>query len=237
MNYAQSIPGRTEGRGIGIIDTRKYIEIIDAVKLLERSKSWNKKKTIELQNWFSDYLNWLMKSEHGMSEQAKENNHGTWYDVQVIYYALFVNHEELAKEMLQQSVSQRTKLQIDLLGKQPYELSRTRSFSYSVFNLEALILLGKMGEMTGLGPWSDDPVSKRKIRLASDFLLKYITHFEDWPYKQITPVEWDRLLTVVTDASKLLDISEYASYIQYLEENLKSNDRVIITKMLINEEN
>jgi hypothetical protein len=37
LNYGQSIPGRTEGRFIGIIDGRSFAELVDAIALLETS--------------------------------------------------------------------------------------------------------------------------------------------------------------------------------------------------------
>jgi len=231
MNYAQSIPGITEGRGIGIIETRRYIKIIDAVKLLEGSKSWNRRMTKSLRSWFSDYLEWLVNSENGLDEQAKENNHGTWYDVQVIYYAGFTGKHKLARNTLQKAVESRVNSQIDLFGKQPHELSRTRSFSYSAFNLEALILIGKLGEMAGDGPWGGDPDAAEKIRLACDFLFKYIDRIEEWPYEQITPVEWGRLVPVLSEASRLFDAPGYNLYLESIEDKMQSNDRLIFTNI------
>ncbi len=35
LNYGQAIPGKTEGRGIGIIDTKGLVNLIDGVQLLK----------------------------------------------------------------------------------------------------------------------------------------------------------------------------------------------------------
>ena len=40
LNYGQAIPGRTKGRGIGIIETRKLDKIVDALILFSGSKEF-----------------------------------------------------------------------------------------------------------------------------------------------------------------------------------------------------
>ena len=230
LTYAQSIPGILDGRGIGIIDTRRYIEIIDAITILERSHSWNSRKSKRLQEWFSEYLYWLVNSDHGKDERAKKNNHGTWYDLQIVCYANFTGNHELARKIIRQSGPERIDIQIDSLGRQEFELVRTRSFSYSVFNLEALINLGRMGEMIGEENWGDASHAS-KVKSACDFLFSYTEKMEDWPYEQITPVEWSRLLPLIKEAGRLFKTNEYNIFVEYLEEKLKPNDRLIITKI------
>jgi hypothetical protein len=44
LNYGQSIPGRTEGRFIGIIDGRSFAVLVDAIALLETSGALTRKK-------------------------------------------------------------------------------------------------------------------------------------------------------------------------------------------------
>ena len=40
LRYGQAIPGVTDGRGIGLIDTRELSSIADAVGLLRPSRAW-----------------------------------------------------------------------------------------------------------------------------------------------------------------------------------------------------
>src|SRR5689334_3257121 len=40
LTYAQAIPGITEGRGIGIIETRGLIRLLDAIRMLDPSPTW-----------------------------------------------------------------------------------------------------------------------------------------------------------------------------------------------------
>ena len=40
LNYGQAVPGRTDGRGAGIVDTAGLIHLVDAAILLEASAAW-----------------------------------------------------------------------------------------------------------------------------------------------------------------------------------------------------
>ena len=40
LSYGQSVPGRSDGRGPGIIDTRGFMLVIDSVELLDDSVGW-----------------------------------------------------------------------------------------------------------------------------------------------------------------------------------------------------
>jgi hypothetical protein len=59
LNFGQGIPCRTQGRGIGIIETRELYRMIDAAILLQKSSSWTSADHQGLKMWFSEYLTWL----------------------------------------------------------------------------------------------------------------------------------------------------------------------------------
>lgn len=145
LRYAQFIPGVNDGRGIGLIETRGLAELIDAIGLLGGSKSWNAADQKQLQAWFDQFLTWMLESKNGRDEAASENNHGTFYDVQTASFALFVGKKDLAKQILQSSQQKRITRQIEPDGRQPLELERTRSWSYSVMNLEGWVSLCPAG--------------------------------------------------------------------------------------------
>ncbi len=173
LKYAQHIPGITEGRGVGIIDTRSFMRIADAVGLISNSKYWTAQDQNELQEWFNQYLKWLLESNHGQKEAASKNNHGTWYDVQAVYFALYAGEEEVAKEVLRKFKFIRITNQIEPDGRQPQELERTRAFSYSTFNLEAMFSAAKLGDIVGMDIWNFETEDGRGIRKAFEFLIPY----------------------------------------------------------------
>ena len=113
LKYAQVIPGRNNVRGTGIIDTHDLPELVDSVGLLTGSKAWNEKDQKDLQNWFDAYLAWLVESPEGRAEARAQNNHGSWYDVQVASYALFLDRKHLATTVLKDFSAKRIAQQIE----------------------------------------------------------------------------------------------------------------------------
>jgi hypothetical protein len=97
MNYAQMIPGVVDGRGIGIIDTAGWYQLIDALGLLNGSKSFTETDQEGLQTWYKSYVDWLWTSKNGEDEYNATNNHGTWYDTQFQSCALFAGNAPAAK--------------------------------------------------------------------------------------------------------------------------------------------
>jgi hypothetical protein len=82
--FGQAIPGVTEGRGIGILDTRELARIADAVALMRGAPGWSAADERGLREWARTYLTWLRTSEQGKDEADERNNHGMWYDAQLV---------------------------------------------------------------------------------------------------------------------------------------------------------
>jgi len=101
MNYSQFIPGKSEGRGTGIIDTHWFALIVDDLGLLESSKSWTKEDDSKIKLWFGQYLDWLITSKNGKDESNAKNNHGSWYDVQVVQLPYFLTRLIWQKKYLE----------------------------------------------------------------------------------------------------------------------------------------
>ncbi len=154
LKYAQAILGLNEGRGIGIIETRGLPRLIDAIGLLSGSKAWTKADQQGVVTWFEKYLQWLLESKPGRDEAAAKNNHGTFYDVQVASLACFVGQREVATKILRASMQKRIAAQVELDGRQPLELDRTRGWGYSLMNLRGLFELAALGESAELDLWN-----------------------------------------------------------------------------------
>lgn len=188
LQYAQAIPGINTGRGIGLIETSGLTQVVDAVGLLAGSKAWTKADQRGLQDWFARFLQWMLGSKNGRDEAAAKNNHGTYYDMQIASFALFVGKRELARGILQGARQKRVATQIEPDGRQPLELARTRSWSYSVMNLRGLIQLAVLGEHLGVDLWNYETADGRGIRKALDYLLPFALGGQKWPYQQLG--EW-----------------------------------------------
>ena len=187
LNYAQGIPGVNTGRGTGIIEGRNLAAAADAAGLLAGSAAWTRKDHEALHAWLGTYLDWLLTSKNGQDEANARNNHGTLYDVQAIRLALVLGRTEVARRIAEAAAKKRIAVQIEPDGKQPLELERTASFSYSRFNLEALFALATLSEPVGVDLWHC-PFSDGRyaLRAALDFLLPYVAdRSKKWPYEQI----------------------------------------------------
>jgi hypothetical protein len=188
LRYAQAIPGVTEGRGIGIIDTRHLPQLADAIQLLDGSPAWARRDRDQVAAWLRAYLDWLRTSEHGREERAAQNNHGTWYDAQVAALALHVGDTSLARQVLAGSAMRRIAAQIAPDGRQPLELARTRPLHYSVFNLDAFTQLAEMARHAGADIWGYAAPNGASLRGA----LRYVARFADptvaRPNPEVVPV-------------------------------------------------
>jgi hypothetical protein len=188
LQYAQAILGINDGRGIGIIESRGLTRVIDAIGLLETSAAWNPEDDRALREWFSRFLAWMRESRNGRDEAAAKNNHGTYYDAQVACYALFLDRMDIAREVLSAARERRIAAQIEPDGRQPLELARTRSWGYSVMNVDGLIQLATLGEHAGIDLWGYRTPDGRSIRAALLYLAPYAFGERKWPDQQIT--EW-----------------------------------------------
>ena len=198
LEYAQAIPGICDGRGIGIIDTLRLGQIVDAVGLLANSDTWTDDDQRGMVAWCRDYLHWLQTSEKGITESNEHNNHGTWYDVQAAALALFTDQTRIAHDILLASIDKRVAAHIDAEGRQPHELRRTRSFNYSVMNLKGMFDLATLGTHVDVDLWGcsgDD--GRAYLRQALTWLSDTALSAEPWPYEQITEMDTLTLTAIV----------------------------------------
>ena len=185
FEFAQAIRGVNTGRGLGLIESRLFTKVVDAVGLLAESTTWTKDDERQLKQWFSAFLDWMLSSKHGHEEASAKNNHGTYYDIQVASFALFLEKKDLAREVVQEAKTKRIAVQIEPDGRQPLELARTKAWSYSVGNLSGLMSLARLGELVDVDLWHFRTPDGRSIRAGLDFLVPYSDGREKWPYKQI----------------------------------------------------
>jgi hypothetical protein len=186
LNFAQAIPGRSAGRGIGIIDTVSLIYLVDSIGLLGQSKAWTADDQKAMVAWFDAYLDWMLTSKNGKDEAAATNNHGVWYDAQVTAYALLARKTDLARQMVESAKSKRIVAQIRDDGSMPRELARTNSLSYSLYNLTAFFNLANLGKHVGVDLWNYPPKQAPRLRKALDYLAPYVDPDKHWPHEQIS---------------------------------------------------
>lgn len=200
LNFGQAIKGKTEGRGAGMIDTRHFVKLIDAIGLLQGSKSWQVKDEEGMKEWFRQFLQWMQTSKNGIDELNAANNHGAWYDAQRLSMALFIGDNELANKVVLNAAGRLDK-QLDDNGYFPEELERTISLHYTSFVMEAFFNIAEMSLHTNHNLWTMVTPSGKSLQKAFEVLHPYLTKEKEWPHQQIKPFDSEEAYFLLESAA------------------------------------
>ena len=189
--YAQAIPGICDGRSIGLIDFRDSFEIMNSVRLLDAMGKIPSEYVTALEKWYTDFTDWMLTHEYGVDEDNQHNNHGTWYDVQILAAAVFTGRPALAKKIITTAYPRRFLSQIEKTGAQPHELARTSGMGYSLMNQYGYATLAVIAQRAGDARFfaRDEAAGDNLIKLAVDYLYPYIKKPEDFPFEQIHTIK------------------------------------------------
>jgi Alginate lyase len=179
--YAQAIKGRFTGRGVGIIDTIHFMEVVQAILAMEKSKAANPEIIQACRNWFAQYLVWLQEHPYGQTEKKAENNHGTCWLMQVSCFAKFTKNDTLLTRC-RQEFEQILEAQIDANGSFPRELKRTKPYGYSLFNLDAFATLCQLLSTPQRNYWNYQTTGGKSIQKGIAFLYPFVHDKFAWPY-------------------------------------------------------
>lgn len=173
LRYAQAIPGRCDGRGIGIIDTTGFIDLLRTLRAVSPAMriagEWSVDDDNAMRTWVSAFVDWLLSSPLGLDERREHNNHGTWYDAQVAWFALYADRPSITFEIVSTVLTNRIARHIEPDGSQPHELARTRPIAYACFNLRGLMELADAGAEVGIDLWNAQTPDGRSIRRACEW--------------------------------------------------------------------
>ncbi|AXY72949.1 hypothetical protein D3H65_02755 [Paraflavitalea soli] len=227
LNYGQAIPGINDGRGIGIIETIALTNIADAAGLLKGSKAWPLQDHQALQQWYKEYLQWMLTSKNGKEEHAAKNNHGTWYYVQVVDFALFCGDKAKAHELAEES-KKRMDSQLTAEGQMPLELERTAALGYSTFNLRAWFTLAGLASQAGTDLWNYTTSKGAGLRTALDWLTPYAFGEKAWTWQQINRYNKEDMLPVVAQAGTIWKAPAYTARAEQLVKTVKDPAAVLL---------
>ena len=227
LRFAQLVRGIDEERGTGIIDTRSFIEVTDAVRLISTSRSWTAANERALRQWFTDYLLWLRTTPNGKHEHDAKNNHGSWYAAQAASLAMFVGDTATARQLVDEAKA-RIGWQILETGEQPIEMERTRSMHYSAFNIEALSRVAEIGRRLGIDLWHYQAPEGGSLQKAIEHLAKFVGDPSKWPGQQITPVDPQDMAIHLRRALAVYGDNLYRDALSALPKNIVDSDRSVL---------
>ena len=183
MEYSQFIPGRNKNKGMpgGVLDAYRLVDVMESVLLADQMKSIGRSRRKALRRWFNALGGWMVSSPNGQKASQMANNHAIAYNGTLLEIALFTGNKTLRDGAIQRFV-QNVESQIDEDGKMPRELSRTKAFTYSIFNLSHIAEVCSMIRNSG----QDLPVSTvNRIRKSARYLSSFVGKKETFPYKEI----------------------------------------------------
>jgi hypothetical protein len=181
LQFAQAVVGVSTGRSYGIIDSLHLVEVARAASFLtERMLSPLDANAIR--DWFSSYLNWLSTSTPGKSECDAKNNHAMCWALQAAEYARLAGDDAARKEVFRRYRETLLPDQLAADGSFPLELTRTKPYSYSIFNFD--VMAGLCQSLKGLVP--DPPAFQladgRGLARAAEFIYPYVKDKSSWKW-------------------------------------------------------
>ncbi len=219
LNYAQFVPGKNgaQGNAHGLIDTRCFVDMLSAVRLLEVGGRLPEEDQQGLRAWFRAYLDWLTTSDLGVRESKASNNHGLYYDAQVVAFALYLGDGERARSVMAEVGPRRLAKQIAPDGSMPHELGRPTAGTYLCFTLEAvvqLVALERNAKLdTDLWAWSSS--DGRSLAAALRWTLPYVLEGKAWDHGRaedpIKPARVGRMIHNLTAAGVDTGLTEVLS--------------------------
>jgi hypothetical protein len=192
MNFGQVVPCTTAGRKEGIIETSEQItQVIDALAVLDSgAPGWTGADRSGMVSWLTQFLTWSRTSSLGKAESKATNNHGTFKDLQDAVIARYVGQTGLATSLIKTVRTNRIAKQIASDGSQPGELSRTRPWHYSNFNLQALCRLAEAARTAGIDLWRYTAPGGGGLKKAADFLIPAAEQGASaWKYHDLDPFD------------------------------------------------
>ena len=137
MEYCQIAIGHNDNKGINTFESYYFIQVFEAIALLNQYSPFANDFTYKLKLWLRDFIKFIETSKQGQFENSMENNHGIMYDTGLIYFKILADGK-LDKKLVKRLYG-RIKSQIKEDGSQPEELKRNRAYHYSVYNLDHMI--------------------------------------------------------------------------------------------------
>jgi hypothetical protein len=182
MLYAQAIWGRFTGRGIGLIDAYHLVEVAQSAKILIDNDVISQEQSEKIKDWFRQFLNWMTTHKYGIEEMNAENNHGTCWVATASSFANLVNDEKVKQLCTDRFKNILLPSQMAGDGSFPMELSRTKPYGYSLFNIDAMCNVAQILSTPENNLWDFKTADGKSLQKGMTFIYPFIADKSEWPY-------------------------------------------------------
>jgi hypothetical protein len=181
LRFAQGVYGVSTGRNYGIIDTLHLVEVARAASFLDHD-AMSSADLDAVKNWFREYLAWLKTSDMGKQERDTSNNHATCWALQASEFARLIGDENTRAEVHAWFTDKLLPNQLGQNGSFPRELTRTKPYSYSIFNFDVMAGLAQSLKGSGVDLTTYSLPDGRGLCKAAEFLYPFLKDKSKWPY-------------------------------------------------------
>ncbi len=230
LNHAQCRPGHNTGSKSGVLDGRLMVKALEGSLLIYNSNAISTAERQGLQEWAKKYLEWLTTCDLALQEAAAKNNHGSFYDAQAIYFALYSENYNDAKELATNFTVNRLTEQILPDGSMPHEMARTRPHFYSMYNLHAMFLVATLSEHVGIDAWQAED---SRLFKALDFLVPYTDTNNPWPQPTLGETDRMAMFPILLMADRVYPNGDYLRMLEVLpiEERKEHRSNLLLMGM------
>jgi hypothetical protein len=183
LEFSQGVHGISTGRSYGIIDTLHLVEVARAASLVG-PQLLSGEENAALKEWFHSYLQWMKTSDKGKTERDALNNHATCWALQAAEFARLIGDSETRGQVRRQYTDVLLPGQLGEDGSFPKELTRTKPYSYSIFNFDVMTMLCESLQGTGTDLLRFALPDGRGICKSAEFLYPYLKSKSAWPYRK-----------------------------------------------------
>lgn len=180
--YAQAIKGRATGRGIGIIDTVHFMEVAQALRIMEKAGAIPPADLAAIKEWFAAYLKWMTEHKYGIDEMNAANNHGTCWVMQVASFAKFTGDQRWQDFCSKRYKEVLLPRQMADDGSFPLELRRTKPYGYALFNLDAMATVCQILSSPADDLWKYTETTGKTISKGIAYMYPYVKDKNTWPF-------------------------------------------------------
>lgn len=213
VNHAQVRSGHNTGTKSGILDGRMMTRALEGSLLIAGSSALTDAEREGLKAWAAEYFKWLTTAEIALQEAASKNNHGSFYDAQAMYFALYCGNKEAAAKIAKEAAEKRILSQIIADGSMPEEMARTRPLFYSNYNLHAMFMLAHLAEKVDVDIWT---AGDSRLRAGLDFLVPYADPYEPWPHGTIKEADRMKMFPILMMADHAYPDGNYLQHVELL---------------------